>query len=517
MPDADQSEAVAFLSNPASYGVAGGTVKRIETHISVVFLIGIRAYKMKRAVRYPYLDFSTLEKRRVACEAEIAVNRRTAPAIYLGVTTLRRGADGRLALGGEGTVVEWLVEMTRFDEEALFDRLVVEGKVRRRGIEDLADTIAAFHIAAERRPDADSVAGLAATIDGNAASLRPWDGSVFEKGATERLTAASRAALASTRQLLEARRQSGFVRRGHGDLHLGNICLIDGRPVPFDAIEFNDAFAFIDMLYDAAFLVMDLDHRGARRFANIFLNRYFDATWDPSAEFRDGIALLPLFLSLRATIRAHVGASAAAAMSDRDEAERRRREAQEYFTRALDFLVSAPVRLIAVGGLSGSGKSRLARELAPLMPGAPGARVVRTDSVRKRLAGKGLLDHLGPDAYGEEMTERTYGAVMEEIRTALVAGRSVVADAVFARPGQRDAMARIAAEVGVPFSGLWLEASPEAMAARIAGRQRNVSDATADVMRRQLQYDLGSIEWTRIDSGGSKSETLTRGRAALGL
>lgn len=517
MAGIDQRLVIEFLSDRSTYGAAVSEVKKIETHISVIFLAGTRAYKMKRAVRYPYLDFSTLEKRHVACEAEIAVNRRTAPAIYLGVTTVRRRLDGRLALGGDGAVVEWLVEMARFDEHALLDRLADAGKVKRRDAEDLADTVAALHLSAEPRLDAESVANLASTIETNASSLRPWDGAVFEEGAIERLTDMSQAALAAATPLLEVRRLRGFVRRSHGDLHLGNVCVIDGRPVPFDAIEFNDAFAVIDILYDAAFPIMDFDCRCGPRLANIFMNRYLDSTWEPSAEVRGVVSLLPLFLSLRAAVRAHVGATAAAAISDKAESERRRRIAQDYFVHALGYLAPLRPRLIAVGGLSGSGKSRLARELAPLMVDAPGARVVRSDAIRKRLAGKGLLDRLGPENYGPEMTERTYAAVMDDVRAALAAGRAVVADAVFARPEQRDAVARAAVDAGVPFDGLWLEAPPDVLADRIATRKRNVSDATADVMRRQLDYDVGVINWKRIDSGGSKSETLARGRAALGL
>jgi predicted kinase len=302
------------------------------------------------------------------------------------------------------------------------------------------------------------------------------------------------------------------VRRCHGDLHLGNICLIDNRPVLFDAIEFNETFSVIDVLYDAAFLVMDLDHLGQRNLAGQFLNRYLDATGDD-----DGLAALPLFLSLRAAIRAHVGATAARAFADPAEARERLAEARIYLAEAFTYLEPGKPRLIAIGGLSGSGKSRLACELAPGIGAAPGARVVRSDAVRKQLAGVGLHDRLGPEGYSAEMTARTFAELDRRVEAALRIGRPVVADAVFARPEERDRLARIAAACGVSFDGLWLEADPALMERRLADRAADVSDATIEILRLQRTYDLGRIEWTRIDSGGTREETLAKALAALGL
>lgn len=246
-----QAEAIAVLSRPETYGAGVAEVRRIEPHISVVFLAGPRAFKLKKAVRYPYLDFSSLGKRRAACEAEIAVNRRAAPTIYRRAVALARGADGRLCLEGEGPPVEWLVEMVRFDENGLFDRLARADILERHRIEELAETVAGFHRDAEPRRDADSAAGLAETIAGNAASMAGPASGAFAADAIARLKAMSDARLTSLRELLDRRREQGLVRRCHGDLHLGNICLIDGKPVLFDAIEFNEAFAVIDVLYDA--------------------------------------------------------------------------------------------------------------------------------------------------------------------------------------------------------------------------------------------------------------------------
>jgi hypothetical protein len=334
----------------------------------------------------------------------------------------------------------------------------------------------------------------------------------FDPDAVARLRELSDARLASLRDLLTRRRDGGLVRRCHGDLHLGNICLIDGRPVLFDAIEFNDAFAIIDTLYDAAFLVMDLDHLGARCLACQFLNRYLDSTGDD-----EGLAALPLFLSLRAAIRAHVGATTARAIKDLTEANRRLAEARVYFDEAFAYLEPGQPRLIAVGGLSGSGKSRLAGELAPWIGAAPGARVIRSDVIRKQLAGARLRDRLGPQGYSAEMTARTFRELDRRVEEALRIGRPVVADAVFARPEERDRLARIAAACGVPFDGLWLEADPAVMERRLGERKADVSDATVEVLRLQRSYDLGQVTWTRIDSGGTREETLVKAFAALRL
>jgi len=257
----DQGEVIAFLAEPASYGPEIERVEQIATHGAMVFLAGSRAYKMKRAVRYPYMDFSTLALRKATCEREIALNRRTAPELYLGVEAVVRGADGHLALGGAGEPVEWLVVMKRFDEDGLCDRLARDGRLTPGLMAALADEIAAFHDGAERLTDevvhGGDAAGLGAVIEGNLSELseRP---DLFPPGDIAAFARTSRAELRRLAPLLDGRLTAGFVRRCHGDLHLRNICVIDGRPRIFDAIEFNDAIACIDVLYDLAFLIMDL-------------------------------------------------------------------------------------------------------------------------------------------------------------------------------------------------------------------------------------------------------------------
>ncbi|HLO74895.1 MAG TPA: AAA family ATPase, partial [Magnetospirillum sp.] len=467
-----QAEVLRLLGRAATHD--GHRPRRIDTHISTVFLAGDSAWKLKKAVRLPFLDFSDLDSRRRACEAEVEINRRAAPELYLGTVPVTRAADGKLRLGGDGPAVEWLVHMRRFDQRTLFSKLVAAGRVDRHRIHALTEAVWHFHQGAPRRPDRGGAAGLAWTIDTNAASMA-GHADILPAAEAARLTEASRQWLARLAPLLEQRRAAGLVRQCHGDLHCGNICLVDGRPTPFDAIEFSEDIACIDVFYDLAFLLMDLDRRGARTLAGYALNHYLDLSGD-----YQGAGLLPLLLSLRAAVRAHVSATMAAGAQG-TEHDRLADDARGYLHAAQTYLEPPAPTLLAVGGLSGSGKSRMARELAPLLA-VPAAAVVRTDALRKQILGVGLLDKLPPEAYTPEMTERTYQALYDTCLTVLKSGHGAVADAVFARPEQRDAIEQVARAAGVPFHGLWLFTPPQLAAERIRTRKANVSDATVAVL-----------------------------------
>jgi hypothetical protein len=509
----DQGEVIDFLLRPGTYGAAG-PVERIDTHISVVFLTGDRAYKLKRAVRFPYLDFSTPELRRRYCEAEVAVNRRTAPQVYEGVVAVTREADGGLKLAGTGEPVDWIVVMKRFEQASLFDRLAEREALTEELMSRVADEIASFHAAAEVRIDFGGLRSMEETVDGNIEALSRHGPAVFDADATERLNRLSRAALDRVGGLLEARRKGGRVRRCHGDLHLRNICLVEGRPVLFDAIEFSDDFACIDVLYDLAFLLMDLEHRGLRGLGNLVLNRYLASAEDPLAEVQ-GLAALPLFLSSRAVVRAHTGADAAKSQPDDETGRRLLEEARAYHRLAIEFLTPPRARLVAVGGLSGTGKSVLGRRLAPGFGAAPGAVILRSDVIRKHLMGEEELTRLGPAAYTEPATERVYGAIAERATAALEAGHAVIADAIFARPAQRRQIEAAARQAGAPVAGVWLEAPAAILEGRLASRAGDASDATVEILHKQLGYRLGEIAWHRIDASGSTSETVALVEAAL--
>ncbi len=505
MSEQDQAAVIAYLADPASHG--GVAVARIDTHASIVFLAGERAYKLKRAVRFSYLDYSTPALREQACRAELALNRRTAPELYEEVCPIARAPDGRLTLGGPGATVDWVVVMRRFDQDTLFDRMAERGQLSSTLMFELAEQIARFHAAAEIDGESGGAAGIAATTTSDARNLRAAVPATLDAAEVEALIAATQAELARVAPLLDARRRAGKVRHCHGDLHLRNICLVAGRPTLFDCVEFNRLISNIDVLYDLAFLLMDLHVRGFDAFGSAVFNRYLELQ-DES----DGLPALPLFLSVRAAVRAHVDAAAAGQQTQPEAQARTRAEARRYLAHARDLLKPRPPRLLAIGGLSGTGKSTVAYGLAPDLGGVPGARVLRSDVVRKRLLGAALTDRLPPSAYSAEVGQRVFQRIREEAAAALAAGRSVVTDAVYARPAERDAIAAVASNARVPFVGLWLEAPAEVLATRLAARRGDASDATAAVLRKQLTYDLGGIDWHRIDAGGPAPSVIEAAR-----
>ncbi|HSI02715.1 MAG TPA: AAA family ATPase [Reyranella sp.] len=473
----DQSATIALLEQRLAPD------KRIDTHGAVVFLAGDRAYKLKRAVKFPYMDFSTAGRRAAMCAAEIEINRRLAPEIYLGVEPVR---DAR------GDVVDSLVVMRRFDEEGLLDRMGERGRLTPELMAALGARIAGYHdgLAPIRdgfgRPD-DYRHSVAADIR----QMRE-QGERLDPPTSEALAGKMPAALEPFIDLVARRVAAGAIRRCHGDLHLRNIVLIDGNPVPFDAIEFSERIANIDVLYDLSFALMDLCERRLRPLANRLLNEWL---WRvaklPQASHEEALALLPMFLSRRASIRAFVDAQAAA-VSGADTTR-----ARDYQRVALSFLQPAPPRLIAIGGLSGSGKTTTALRLAPEVGRTPGAVVVRSDVERKRRAGVALEERMPAGSYTAEGAARVYAATLDRAERVLRAGHCAILDAVFAKPEERDAAETLAQKVGVPFEGVWLDVPKEVAQARVAGRQGDASDATPAVVERQFGYDLGEIRWRR--------------------
>jgi aminoglycoside phosphotransferase family enzyme/predicted kinase len=497
----DQSAVIDFLAAPSTH--AGAPVERVDTHASIVFLAGARAYKLKRAVRFDYLDFSTAGRRRTLCEAEVRLNRRTAPTLYRGVVAVTRHDDGSYALGGSGSPVDWLVEMNRFPQEALFDRLASVGALGIELMSPLAAAIAGFHKSAEHRPDHGGRAGMSWVIEGNAAGFAEFGRSCLDPSAASRVTDDSRRELDRRADTLERRRESGFVRQCHGDLHLRNVALVDGRPTLFDGVEFNDEISCTDVFYDLAFLLMDLWRRRLPRHANTVWNRYLAET----ADF-DGISLVPLFLSCRAAVRAKTSATAAGLQHDGQRRSELESMAREYLAMAGHLLHPPHPCLVAIGGFSGSGKSTLALGLAPSVGAVPGAVVLRSDETRKRLCGVPLLQRLGPEGYSPQVSERVYSAVAEQAALVLRAGHSVIVDAVYARAADRRVVEQVAEAASAAFIGLWLDAPDSLLMDRTARRRNDASDADAGVVRLQRTQDTGAIRWSRLDASASAASVL---------
>ncbi|MGA7579685.1 MAG: AAA family ATPase [Pseudolabrys sp.] len=505
--DDSQQAVIDFLSDPANFD--GVPVKRIDTHAATVFLVGDRAHKIKRAVRFSFLDFSTLAKRKAACEAEIAVNRAYAPAIYRGVVAITREQNGRLAIGGRGEPVEWSVEMRRFDEVQTLDRLAEAGEIDESLAEALGRAVAAAHRLAPSVANGHTTETLSEIIAQNEADLTA-EPELFSLDHVRALGAATRDALERVKPLLQARERAGLVRRCHGDLHLGNIVLIEGKPVVFDAIEFDDRIATGDVYYDLAFLLMDLIQRGLHTAANIVLNRYLTET--RRVHDLDVLAALPLFMSIRAAIRAKVIAARHRQKGSQPELVN---SARDYAALAQKFLAPAEPKLVAIGGLSGTGKSVLARTLAPALLPLPGAVVLRSDVERKALFGIDETEKLPDRAYSVETTIRVYRGLTEKARRITAAGYSAIVDAVFASPVERSEIAKSANSAA--FYGLFLIAGLEARLTRIGDRGHDASDADADVARKQEEFDRGRMTWSKVDASGTPEETLLRAEGMLGL
>jgi hypothetical protein len=506
-PADNQDEVLAFLADPATHG--GEKVQRIDTHAASVFLAGKRAIKIKRAVRFPFLDYSTLAKRKQACDSELAVNTPYAPEIYLGVVAITREADGKLAFGGKGTTVEWAVEMRRFDEKRTLDHLT--GEIDEALADALGRAVAEAHARAQPVEDAPWITAIGSYIGEHAEAFRKHP-ELFARAEIDTLERLGRAAYEHILPLLRDRGRRGLIRRIHGDLHLGNIVLIDGKPVLFDAIEFSEIIASGDVLYDLAFLLMDLLERGLALPANVVLNRYLAQTH--RAEDLDGLAALPFFLSLRAAIRAMV---TAARMERAPETQRDgiTKSARTYFAFAQRAIAPPAPKFIAVGGLSGTGKTLLARALAPYIEPMPGTVVLRSDVERKALFGVSETDKLPAEAYTPQMTERVYALLFDKARRILAAGHSAIVDAVFAQVEERAALAAVASESKIPLRGLFLIADLATRLARVGGRTRDASDADEKVTRAQESYDLGPLDWTQIDASGTLEDTLSRALPAL--
>ncbi len=362
-----------------------------------------------------------------------------------------------------------------------------EVELDRHAVEKFAAAIAEYHSRAEVLDDCDLLGGQGVILE----KITGYESDIINRDNVDRLATICRRTMAMLAPHFKARMEKGFVRRCHGGLKLGDIIIEKGVPVVRPA---NDKYAGIDVLYDFASLLVDLHSRSLRRLASIALNRYLDITGDIG-----GIRALPLFMSLRTM----------------ENLQCLQKRVGDYLNQALECISLPPPRLVAVGGLSGCGKSRMSREVAPLLCCGPGAVVVRSDVVRKRLAGVPILSRLGPEGYTEKMSELTYRTMFDDVRTALEAGFTVVADCVFAKPEQRRMIAEVADGMGVPFNGLWLETNIAERQERVVSRIRNVSDVTAKVARQQLDYDTGNIEWDRVDSSGSRQQTLEQGLALL--
>ena len=499
---ADQSEVLEFLADPRTHGLSTPPI-RIDTHGAVVFLAGENAYKVKRAVKFPFMDLSTIGKRKSACEMEIAVNSISAPTIYLGAVPVTRGSNG-LALGGAGEAIDWLVHMRRFDERQTLDRIAERGDLSPMLLAKLVRAILASHARAPLHEGASAAESLRRYLQQNRNAFGE-SAELFPKERVAALTARLEDMLKRQWELLLERGRAGYVRRCHGDLHLRNIVLLRDEPTLFDAVEFDDAIATGDVLYDLAFLLMDLWERGLKSEANLVLNRYL---WGSDETQIPGLAALPLFLSIRAAIRAKVIAASLPHLSA-NERETQGAEARQYFAAAEHFLKPQAPRVVAFGGLSGSGKTTLASSIAPYLGQPPGAIHLRSDIERKVLAGVGEADRLPAAAYTQAASDAVYDSLRRKTKLILAARQSVAVDAVHPRPAERESIEATARAAGAPFLGLWLDAPVEVLVSRVRTRIGDASDATEEIVRRQISQEVGPMRWVRLKAAGEADQRAT--------
>lgn len=506
--DSLQEQVFAFLMNPQTHD--GVSVTRIDTHAASVFLAGKYAYKVKRAVQFPYLDYSDLEKRKAACFQELDINRAFAPDLYLKVLPITKVNDG-LALGGDGEAIEWAVVMRRFDEHSTLDQLALRNEIGNALADKLGRMVARLHIAAPPFDANAWIQRLAGFIRDNDFELRGRPG-LFSEDELKFLCNHSMMQLEKILPVLAERGSHGFIRKAHGDLHLGNIALINGSPVAFDAIEFDPLIAAGDVLYDLAFLLMDLIERGLPEKANIVLNRYLIET--NNNEHLSGLTALPLFLSLRAAIRAKVSIAKLQQSTGKTKSEICE-QAKQYFKQAVRFIAPPQPKLIAVGGLSGTGKSALAKALASHIPPSPGAIIFRSDVERKHMFGVAETTPLSDSAYTAEINAKVYDRLCHKARLTIAAGHSAIVDAAFLEESERYEIEAVTAETNTRFRGLFLAADLQTRLSRVSRRLNDASDADAAVVERQEQRVSKSVGWASINAAGDHNNTLTQALSAV--
>ncbi len=498
LPDRGAADAgeklVAALLDPAIYDHPTTGIHRVETHGAWVILTGPFVYKIKKPVNFGFLDYSTLEKRRINCEEELRLNRRFAPQLYLDVIAIT-GTPARPRLGGSGPAIEYAVKMLQFPEQGLLSELADKEQLSDELIEQIIDEVANFHQSTAAAP-LDSLFGepdqVTRWVIENFTHIQKVIDSAAELADLERLRRWVEAERQRLAEVLWERKQGGYIRECHGDLHLGNMTLIEGRVTLFDCIEFNRELRWIDVMSEAAFLLMDLDARHMHEYANHLLNGYLQRTGD----YR-GLQVLRWYRVYRALVRAKV-AALRAQQQDAAASDAARRDYAEHLRLAHRYTLTKPPVLLLMHGLSGSGKTTVASWLCA----ETGMIQLRSDIERKRLYGvapsQRLDSELKGGLYSAGHTEQTYARLLELARDILEAGYSVVVDAAFLKHAQRDRFRKFAGDQALPWLILSCEAPDRALQERIEARRRldrDASDATLDVLALQ-----------RTDSDGLTAE-----------
>lgn len=491
MQNTIQEALILALRNPSVYPHSTEHWQLIETHISWVILCGSYAYKIKKALDLGFLDFTMLEKREFYCNEELRLNSRLAPELYLAVVPITGSAE-QPQLRGAGAAFEYAVKMRRFPQQALLGDMVLGNRLEPSHIDDITAQVAGFHL---RIPIAQPASPYGtskhvhAPVEENFAQIREHTDHAQHIEWIDHLEGWAEREFQRCYQQFAYRKQHGFVRECHGDMHLGNMALIASRPVIFDGIEFNPDLYWIDVMSEVAFLFMDLEDHGKPDYAFRFLNGYLALTGDHA-----GLQVLHYYLVYRATVRAKIAVIRLNQSFDSDSQSLTRSEFERYLQLAIRYTQPQAVFLLITHGLSGSGKSTLS---APLAEGLGTIRL-RSDRERQRLLGKGKhgdeATKIGVGNYSPEATKQTYALLEELTRGALESGYPVVVDATFFTRSQREPFRALASRLDVPFRVLHFNAEPAVLKQRIARRQleaRDISEADVRVLEHQLATYAG--------------------------
>ncbi len=501
-----QAEIVQALLNPriypSSWHVTEVTVR--QSHIAMLFLAGNYAFKLKRAMISPFLDFSTPQKRRIACVHEMRRSTVYAPHLVVGVRSVRKLPNGRICIGGKaGTEIDTLLVMRRLKDEDMLILQMRTPNFDRFDVMDLAEQLGDLHCKAKQFRTKWGYDDIQKIIVENESVLSCFSPSVFNRTKLRRLTERSLMLLEQNKRLITLRQKSGRVRKCHGDLLLSNIAREEDKYLFFSPIEYNDSLDCIDTLYDLSYLLMDFEVKGLRRLCNMLFNHYLAYTNDMG-----GYPLLPLYQSMRAAVRAGICAKKSTLLCD-EEKKKSLQHARKYFELACHLIMENKPTLIACGGLSGSGKSRIAREIGGQLNPAPGAVILRDDIIKKQMRGCALDDHMD-ETYDSPAYEKVvYDVLRQQAKTALQCGSCVIVDALFYNYQERQAIEELAKTMNIPFVGIWVDAPLDVRTQRVMTRKRNPSDVCNRAeLERQLRLETGDILWHKIDSNQERQQTI---------
>ena len=450
-----------------------------QTHISYVLLTGDYVYKLKKPVNFGFLDFSTLDKRQHFCAEELRLNQRGAPELYLEVLPVTQ-VENQYQLSETGQPVEYVIKMRQFPQEALFIKMFEQGKLSETHMEELGRVVAQYHALAQTNDyirKFGEVAQVRESINENYELSKNYIGGPQTQAQFEETKQYTDGFFAQRPELFVSRIENNWIRECHGDLHLRNICLWQNKILLFDCIEFNEQFRFVDVMYDAAFVMMDLEARQRSDLGNAFLNTYVEQTGD-----WEGLQVLPLYLCRQAYVRAKVNSllldDPSVPGSAKSEATA---TAAQYYQLASEYTKPRLGKLILMSGLSGSGKSTVARQLARQM----GAIHIRSDAVRKHLAGIPLTDRGGDELYTAQMSQKTYERLLFLGIMLANQGFSVILDAKYDRQQLRSIAIAQAQFHQLPLQILHCSAPVEVLRDRLEKRTNDIADATADLLSGQ--------------------------------